>query len=81
MVLDEPNANLDAEGENALISAMATMKARGQTLVIVSHKPNVFRGADKMLVLRDGKLEMYGPREKVLARILPQAARPVEAQS
>jgi ATP-binding cassette subfamily C exporter for protease/lipase len=81
VVLDEPNANLDAEGENALIAAMATMKARGQTLVIVSHKPNVFRGADKMLVLRDGKLEMYGPREKVLARILPQAARPVEAQS
>ncbi len=81
VVLDEPNANLDAEGENALIAAMTTMKSRGQTLVIVSHKPNVFRGADKMLVLRDGKMEMYGPREKVLARILPQAARAVEANS
>jgi ABC-type protease/lipase transport system fused ATPase/permease subunit len=41
----------------------------------------VFRNADKMLVLRDGKLEMYGPREKVLARILPQPARSVEANS
>ena len=81
VVLDEPNANLDAEGENARLAAMATMKARGQTLVIVSHKPNVFRNADKMLVLRDGKLEMYGPREKVLARILPQPARTVEANS
>ena len=80
VVLDEPNANLDGEGENALIAAMATMKERGQTLVIVSHKANVFRCADKMLVLRDGKMEMYGPREKVLARILPQpAARAVEA--
>jgi ABC-type branched-subunit amino acid transport system ATPase component len=79
LVLDEPNAALDAEGENALISAMAAMKARGQTLVIISHKPNVFRSADKMLVLKDGKVEMYGPREQVLARFLPQAARNLEA--
>jgi len=81
VVLDEPNANLDAEGENALITAMAAMRARGQTLVIVSHKPNVFRSADKMLVLKDGKVEMFGPREKVLARILPQAPRALEATS
>jgi PrtD family type I secretion system ABC transporter len=81
VVLDEPNANLDAEGENALIAAMSTMKDRGQTLVIVSHKANVFRCADKMLVLKDGKMEMYGPREAVLARILPQPARTVEANS
>ena len=80
-MLDEPNANLDAEGENALITAMAAMRARGQTLVIVSHKPNVFRSADKMLVLKDGKVEMFGPREKVLARILPQAPRALEATS
>ena len=79
LVLDEPNAALDAEGENALITAMAAMKARGQTLVIISHKPNVFRSADKMLVLKDGKVEMFGPREQVLARILPQAARNLEA--
>ena len=79
LVLDEPNAALDAEGENALITAMAAMKARGQTLVIISHKPNVFRSADKMLVLKDGKVEMFGPREHVLARILPQAARNLEA--
>ena len=82
VVLDEPNANLDAEGESALIAAMATMRSRGQTLVIVSHKANVFRVADKMLVLRDGKLEMYGPREQVVARILPQApARAAEGKS
>jgi len=79
VVLDEPNASLDSEGENALITAMAAMRARGQTVVIVSHKPNVFRSADKMLVLKDGKVDMFGPREQVLARILPQAPRALEA--
>jgi ATP-binding cassette subfamily C exporter for protease/lipase len=79
VVLDEPNANLDAEGENALITAMAAMRARAQTVVIISHKPNVFRSADKMLVLRDGKVDMFGPREDVLARILPQSPRALEA--
>ena len=70
VVLDEPNANLDAEGENALIAAMATMKARGQTLVIVSHKPNVFRNADKMLVLRDGNAVRIAGREVVCGDVL-----------
>lgn len=81
VVLDEPNANLDAEGENALIAAIAAMRANSQTVVIVSHKPNVFRSADKILVLRKGKLDMMGPREQVLARILPQAPRSIEAAS
>ena len=61
VVLDEPNANLDAEGEDALMRAIDAMKANGATVVIISHKPGVFRAADKMLVLRDGRVELFGP--------------------
>lgn len=80
LVLDEPNASLDAEGEEALMRAIDTMKSRGATIVVVSHKPNVFRSADKMLVLREGRMELFGPREAVMARFAqPSAVRPVEA--
>lgn len=81
LVLDEPNASLDNEGEEALLAALDQMKARGVTIVIVSHKPGVFRAADKMLVLREGRVEMFGPREQVMARVVQSAApRPVEAR-
>ncbi|MFN3511741.1 MAG: type I secretion system permease/ATPase [Phenylobacterium sp.] len=81
LVLDEPNASLDSEGEDALMNVLDVMKARGVTIVVVSHKPNVFRAADKMLVMRDGRIEMFGPREQVMARVVqPAAPRPVEAR-
>jgi ABC-type protease/lipase transport system fused ATPase/permease subunit len=82
VVLDEPNANLDAEGEEALMRAIDAMKANGATVVIISHKPGVFRAADKMLVLRDGRVELFGPRDQVMARLVkpaPQEIRAVEA--
>lgn len=80
LVLDEPNASLDTEGENALMQALETMKARGATIVIVSHKVSVFRTADKVLVLRDGRQEAFGPRDQVLSRIIkPAEVRTVEA--
>jgi len=71
VVLDEPNANLDAEGELALLRALEQMKASGQTVVVVSHKPSMLRGADKLLVLREGRIELFGPREVVLDRVKP----------
>jgi PrtD family type I secretion system ABC transporter len=80
IVLDEPNANLDAEGEEALMRAIDAMKAKGSTVVIISHKPGVFRTADKMLVLRDGRVELFGPRDQVMARLVkPAEVRAVEA--
>jgi len=80
VVLDEPNASLDAEGEDALMRAIDTLKARGSTVVIISHKPSVFRAADKMLVLREGRVEMFGPRDQVMARLVkPTEVRAVEA--
>jgi len=83
VVLDEPNANLDAEGEDALMRAIDAMKANGATVVIISHKPGVFRAADKMLVLREGRVELFGPRDQVMARLVKPAqtteVRAVEA--
>jgi ATP-binding cassette, subfamily C, type I secretion system permease/ATPase len=80
IVLDEPNASLDAEGEEALMAAIDAMKTNGATVVIISHKPSVFRAADKMLVLRDGRIELFGPRDQVMNRLMkPTEVRAVEA--
>jgi ATP-binding cassette, subfamily C, bacterial exporter for protease/lipase len=82
IVLDEPNANLDAEGEEALVRAIDAMKAKGSTVIIISHKPGVFRAADKMLVLRDGRVELFGPRDQVMQRLVkpaPQVQAPIQA--
>ncbi len=68
LVLDEPNASLDAEGEEALMNALEALKAGGATIIVVSHKPTIFRSADKMLVMRDGQVELFGPRDAVMAR-------------
>lgn len=73
VVLDEPNAALDAEGEEALMRAIDAMKSNGATVVIISHKPSVFRAADKMLVLRDGRIDLFGPRDQVMARLVKPA--------
>jgi PrtD family type I secretion system ABC transporter len=80
IVLDEPNASLDAEGEGALMAALDAMKANGATVVIISHKPSIFRAADKMLVLREGRVELFGPRDQVMNRLMkPTEVRAVEA--
>jgi len=65
VLLDEPNANLDAEGEAALDSAIATLKARGATIILVSHKPSAFGHADKILVIRNGTVAGFGKRHEV----------------
>lgn len=82
IVLDEPNANLDADGETALLKALEGAKARGATIVMVSHKPSMFAAADKLMILRNGQINTYGPREEVL-RALQGGQRPAlaEAQS
>ena len=77
VVLDEPNANLDGDGEQALLRALAAIKAAGTTVLLVSHRPALVQGVDKVVVLRDGMIEMFGPRQEVLKRLL-QPARPTE---
>lgn len=74
MVLDEPNAHLDAEGEQALMKAINDAKAAGASVILVAHRSGVISIADKLLVLRDGAIERFGPREEV-ARAMAQQAQ------
>jgi len=69
IILDEPNANLDAEGEAALLATLERAKKRGTTIVLISHKPSVFALADKILLLINGQISDYGPRDEVLGRL------------
>lgn len=66
LVLDEPNANLDTEGEQALLAALQHAKANGATLVLISHRPAILQVVDTILILRDGAMERYGSREDIL---------------
>jgi PrtD family type I secretion system ABC transporter len=75
VVLDEPNANLDHEGEAALLRTLQTLKEEGVTVVIVAHRPSLLRGVDRLLVLREGAMDMFGPRAEVMARLTRAAPR------
>jgi type I secretion system ABC transporter, PrtD family len=75
VVLDEADAHLDGPGEMALQKAIAALKARGATVVATSHRPNLLRVADRVLVLQDGSIARFGLRDEVLAAL--GQARPV----
>jgi len=69
LVLDEPNSNLDSDGEEALRQTILQLKAEGVTVVVIAHRPSILSVVDKVLFLRDGLPEMFGPRADVLARL------------
>jgi PrtD family type I secretion system ABC transporter len=69
VVLDEPNASLDAEGETALLDALADLKARGVTVIVVGHRRKLMSQLDKLAVLKDGALEAFGSTALVLPRL------------
>lgn len=71
VVLDEPNSNLDGDAEAALQRGVEALKQRGTTVVLVSHRPALVQGVDKVLLLKDGAAEMFGPRAEVLRRLMP----------
>jgi ABC-type protease/lipase transport system fused ATPase/permease subunit len=83
VVLDEPNSNLDANGEEALVLSLSDLKKEGVTTVIVAHRPSILNGVDKMLVLRgNGTPEAFGPRAEVLAQFARRApAQPQRPQN
>jgi ATP-binding cassette subfamily C exporter for protease/lipase len=72
IVLDEPNANLDDEGEAALVRAVQSLKAKGKTVVLISHRPNILSVADRLLILHEGIVQASGPRDGVLAALQKQ---------
>ena len=69
LVLDEPNAFLDAEGETALVAAMMSARGRGATILIIAHRRSVLETADHLLVLEAGRPTMFGPAKEVVARL------------
>jgi PrtD family type I secretion system ABC transporter len=69
LVLDEPNAHLDSEGEALLASALITLKQRGVTAIVVAHRTGVLAAVDRLMMLRDGRIEMFGPRDEVISRL------------
>ncbi|MGO4841310.1 hypothetical protein AB4144_54545, partial [Rhizobiaceae sp. 2RAB30] len=69
VVLDEPNANLDAEGEAALERAIQDAKARGTAVILITHRAQIAAKCDRILFLRDGQVELFGPAGEVLIRL------------
>jgi ABC-type protease/lipase transport system fused ATPase/permease subunit len=69
VVLDEPSSNLDADGDAALATCITKLKQRGTTVVVISHRPATIGVADKLLVIKDGVVEMFGPRAEVMGRL------------
>jgi ATP-binding cassette subfamily C protein EexD len=78
VVLDEPNSNLDEQGELALGKALLRMKQNKATVILVTHRQSVLSYVDKLLVLNEGQLALYGPRDKVMAHLRP-TPQPVSA--
>ena len=72
IVLDEPNANLDAEGEAALIKAILTARQNGSIVILIAHRPGILQAVDHVLVLRGGTMIAFGPRDEVMAKTISQ---------
>ena len=72
LVLDEPNASLDADGDSALTTSIKAAKRDGIIVVLISHKPSVMTVVDKIMVLREGMIDKYGPRDEVLRDVAPR---------
>lgn len=79
VVLDEPNANLDADGDNALIRAIETLRAQHSIVIVVSHRPNAIAALDMAMVLFDGHAIAFGPRDEIFARVAGSAGRAAPA--
>lgn len=80
VVLDEPDAHLDDTGEQQLLQVLARLKSRAASAVVITHRTRLVSAADAILILRDGKQQAYGPRDKILAA-LQQAAAQASAQA
>jgi ATP-binding cassette subfamily C protein len=74
IVLDEPNANLDADGEAALLQAIRDAKARGAIVILIAHRAGMLSDCDKLLVLRDGTQYALGRSDEILRRVTRQPA-------
>jgi ATP-binding cassette subfamily C protein len=84
VVLDEPNSNLDGEGDEALARAILGVRERGGVVVVIAHRPSALAGVDMVLMMSRGRQQAFGQKEEVLAKVLqkvPAVPRPVRAES
>ncbi|MBB4241903.1 ABC-type protease/lipase transport system fused ATPase/permease subunit [Rhizobium tropici] len=72
MVLDEPNSNLDAEGDAALTQALLGVGARGGIAMVIAHRPSALVAADMLMVIAAGRLQAFGPKDMVLGKPVKQ---------
>ena len=79
VVLDEPNASLDSEGDEALTRAILGVRARGGIVVVIAHRPSALAGVDTLLVMQAGRMAAFGPKETVLKQALRPAPMPTPA--
>jgi ATP-binding cassette subfamily C protein len=80
VVLDEPNSNLDSEGEEALMAAVRGVRDRGGIVVLIAHRRSVLAAVNKVLVMTAGKMRSFGPRDEVLSQLTRQTAAPPAAK-
>ena len=79
VVLDEPNANLDSDGDAALTAAIAGVRQRGGIVVVIAHRPSALAGIDLVMILADGQVQAFGPKDEVLRKSLAPAPAGAEA--
>lgn len=72
VILDEPNSNLDSEGEEALTSAILGIRERGGIVIVIAHRPSALFAVDKVLMLAAGRQQAFGPKDEILAKVLRQ---------
>lgn len=81
IVLDEPNSNLDDQGEAALVQSVMELKQQGKTVVIITHRTNIIGVVDRILLLREGMVQLYGPRQEVLTALAQAAQQQAQARN
>ncbi|MBQ5940441.1 MULTISPECIES: type I secretion system permease/ATPase [unclassified Massilia] len=79
IVLDEPNSNLDDAGEQALVAAIADLRQRGKTIVLITHRPSAIGVTTKLLLMREGSVHMFGPTQQVLAALAEANTKAMQA--
>ncbi|MGI8524993.1 MAG: type I secretion system permease/ATPase [Pseudolabrys sp.] len=76
LVLDEPNSNLDAEGDEALTRAILAARARGGIVVVIAHRPSAIAGVDLLMVMKNGRQQAFGPKDAIMSKVMQPGSLP-----